>query len=150
VFSTRSDARRTVTLQWNTSHYVAHINRVTARRSVFCGVRPETIHVKGEQMESLGTFLQNDALSPSHSKVSFTFPRTFHFYLLFHFLPLSVSLSLYGSFELIRSSEIVSGFAGRQSEEGCPRPWLGDHGQSRRVSSRRLVSAVRKLQGSDE
>jgi hypothetical protein len=44
-----------------------------------------------------------------------------------------------GSFELVRSSEIVSGSAGRQSENGDPRPWLGGHGRSRRVSSRRLV-----------
>jgi hypothetical protein len=47
VFSTRSDARRTVTLQWNTSHYVAHINRVTAR-SVFCGVRRWELWVSSE------------------------------------------------------------------------------------------------------
>jgi hypothetical protein len=32
---------------------------------------------------SLGTFLQNDALSPSHNKVALTFSGTFHFQLLF-------------------------------------------------------------------
>jgi hypothetical protein len=42
VLSKRSDARQTVTLQWNTSHYVTHISRVTAR-SVLCGVLPEAI-----------------------------------------------------------------------------------------------------------
>jgi hypothetical protein len=44
VFSTWFDGRRTVTLQWNTSHYVAHMNRGTARRSVFCGVRPDVTY----------------------------------------------------------------------------------------------------------
>jgi ABC-type multidrug transport system permease subunit len=42
LFSTPSEARRIVTVQWNTSHYVTHINRVAAR-SVFCGVRPQAI-----------------------------------------------------------------------------------------------------------
>jgi hypothetical protein len=42
------------------------------------------------------------------------------------------------------------GSAGRQSEKGGPGPWLGGHEQSSTVSSRRLVSAVRKLQGRQE
>jgi hypothetical protein len=41
---------------------------------------------------SLRTFLQNYALSPPHNKVSLTSPRTFHFYLLFYFLSISISL----------------------------------------------------------
>jgi hypothetical protein len=44
----------------------------------------------------------------------------------------------------------VSGSAGRQSEEGGPGPWLGCHWQSSAALSRRLVSAVRKLQGRQE
>jgi hypothetical protein len=43
VFSTRSDGRQTVTIQWDISHYVALINRVNARRSVFCGVCAEAV-----------------------------------------------------------------------------------------------------------
>jgi hypothetical protein len=55
---------------------------------------------KGESLirrtsgRSLGTFLQNDALSPPHNKVSLISSRTFHFYLLFYFLSLALSLSL--------------------------------------------------------
>jgi hypothetical protein len=55
-----------------------------------------------------------------------------------------------GSFELVRSSEIGSGSAGRQSEKGGPGPWGGGHGQSNAVLSLRLASAVRKLQGREE
>jgi hypothetical protein len=51
---------------------------------------------------------------------------------------------------LVFDSEIVSGSAGRQSEKGGPGPWLGGLGQSGAVSSRRLVSAVPKLQGHQE
>jgi hypothetical protein len=49
VFSTGSDARRTVTLQWNTSHYGAYMNRKTAR-SVCCTVHPEAASGESEPM----------------------------------------------------------------------------------------------------
>jgi hypothetical protein len=42
---------------------------------------------------SLGTFLQNDALSPPHNKVSVTSPRTFLF-IYYSTISLSLSLSL--------------------------------------------------------
>jgi hypothetical protein len=48
------------------------------------------------------------------------------------------------------SSVTVSGPAVRQSEEGGHGPWLGGCGQSSTVLSRRLVSAIRKLQGCEE
>jgi hypothetical protein len=39
-----------------------------------------------------GSTGNNDVHSPPHNKVSLTFPRTFHFYLLSYFLPPSLSL----------------------------------------------------------
>jgi hypothetical protein len=50
VFSTQSDSKQTVGLQWNTSHYITHINRVTARRRVFGGVHPGVLGPGKETM----------------------------------------------------------------------------------------------------